>query len=130
MSVDSGVRNGKPGNSTVRDKPGYRAYLATLTGAVALIMEASSMLSQPCARSQAPNSPPSAPASARPRSRGSSGLPPRQMNNWCRGRATVPVWAALIGALLQDESPEALMITLEEATMIVEAAQSPAREST
>jgi len=57
-------------------------------------------------------------------------ITPRQVNNWCRGRATVPVWAALIGALLQDQSPEALMITLEEATMIVEAAQSPAREST
>ena len=58
------------------------------------------------------------------------GVTPRQVNNWCRGRATVPVWAALIGALLQDQSPEALMITLEEATIIVEEAQSPAREST
>src|SRR5271166_6129534 len=110
-------------------EPDYRAYLATPTGAVAPIMEASSILRRPCARSLAPTSPP-APASARPRSRGSSGLPPRQMNNWCRGRATVPVWAALIGALLQDQSPEALMITLVEATIMVEDAQSPAREGT
>ena len=58
------------------------------------------------------------------------GITPRQVNNWCRGRATVPVWAALIAALLRDQSPEALMITLEEATIIVEEAQSPARKTT
>ena len=50
-------------------------------------------------------------------------ITPRQVNNWCRGRATVPVWAGLLAALLQDHSPEALMITLEEAIIILEAAQ-------
>ena len=59
-----------------------------------------------------------------------AGVTPRQMNNWCRGRATVPAWAGLLAALLQDHSPEALLITLEEATIIVEEAQCPAREST
>jgi len=42
----------------------------------------------------------------------------------------VPAWAGLLAALLQDHSPEALLITLEEATIIVEEAQCPAREST
>jgi len=37
----------------------------------------------------------------------------------------VPVWAGLLAALLQDHSPEALMITLEEAVMILEEAQRP-----
>jgi len=59
-----------------------------------------------------------------------TGVTPRQVNRWCRGQAAVPAWAGLLAALPQDHSPEALMITLEEATMIVEAAQSPAREST
>jgi len=59
-----------------------------------------------------------------------TGVTPRHVNNGCRERATVPVWAALIGALLQDQSPEALMITLEEATIMVEEAQSPARQTT
>jgi len=52
------------------------------------------------------------------------------VNKWCRGQAAVPAWAGLLAALLQDHSPEALLITLEEATTIVEEAQSPAREST
>ena len=51
------------------------------------------------------------------------------VNKWCRGQAAVPAWAGLLAALLQDHSPEALMITLEEATMIVEETQRPARES-
>jgi hypothetical protein len=39
----------------------------------------------------------------------------RQVNNWARGRALVPRWAALLAASLQDFSPEALTIALEEA---------------
>jgi transcriptional regulator with XRE-family HTH domain len=38
----------------------------------------------------------------------------RQVNNWARGRALVPQWAALLAATLQDFSPEALTISLEE----------------
>jgi transcriptional regulator with XRE-family HTH domain len=44
-----------------------------------------------------------------------AGLTPRQVNNWARGRAAVPVWAGLIAVVLQDHSPEALTIMLEEA---------------
>jgi hypothetical protein len=39
----------------------------------------------------------------------------RQVNNWARGRALVPQWAALLAVALQDFSPEALTISLEEA---------------
>jgi len=42
----------------------------------------------------------------------------------------VPAWAGLLAALLQNHSPEALLISLEEAVMILEEAQSPARKST
>jgi len=44
-----------------------------------------------------------------------TGVTPRQVNNWCRGRAAVPAWAALVAVLLEDHSPEALIIMLEEA---------------
>jgi transcriptional regulator with XRE-family HTH domain len=43
-----------------------------------------------------------------------AGLTPRQVNNWARGRAAVPVWAGLLAVVLQDHSPEALTIKLEE----------------
>jgi DNA-binding transcriptional regulator YiaG len=39
----------------------------------------------------------------------------RQVNNWCRGRAVVPTWAALLAITLQQLSPETLTIQLEEA---------------
>src|SRR5579872_3093941 len=29
------------------------------------------------------------------------GVTPRQVNNWCRGRAAVPVWAAILTRVLQ-----------------------------
>ena len=45
-----------------------------------------------------------------------TGVTARQVNNWARGRALVPRWAALLGVALQDFSPEALTIALEEAT--------------
>jgi DnaJ-domain-containing protein 1 len=38
----------------------------------------------------------------------------RQVNNWARGRALVPQWAALLAVALQDFSSEALTISLEE----------------
>ena len=44
-----------------------------------------------------------------------TGVTPRQVNNWCRGRGAVPAWAGVLAALLQDHSPEALAIVVEEA---------------
>lgn len=44
-----------------------------------------------------------------------TGVTARQVNNWARGRALVPQWAALLAVALQDFSPEALTISLEEA---------------
>jgi hypothetical protein len=43
-----------------------------------------------------------------------AGVTPRQVNNWCRDRAAVPVWAGIIAVVLQDRSPDALTIDLEE----------------
>jgi DNA-binding transcriptional regulator YiaG len=43
-----------------------------------------------------------------------TGVTPRQVNKWCRGRATVPVWAGVIAVVLQNRSLEALTIDLEE----------------
>ena len=43
-----------------------------------------------------------------------TGVTARQVNNWACGRALVPQWAALLAATLQDFSPEALTISLEE----------------
>ena len=52
-----------------------------------------------------------------------TGVTPRQVNNWARGRATAPVWAVILAVLLQDHSPEALTIALEEARQDVSAAE-------
>jgi transcriptional regulator with XRE-family HTH domain len=52
-----------------------------------------------------------------------TGLTARQVNNWARGRATAPVWAVMLAVLLQDHSPEALTIALEEARQVLSAAQ-------
>jgi DNA-binding transcriptional regulator YiaG len=54
-----------------------------------------------------------------------AGVTPRQVNNWCRGRAAVPVWACVIAAVLQDRSPEALTLDLEEAHQACAAPQNP-----
>lgn len=43
-----------------------------------------------------------------------SGVTPRQVNNWARGRAAVPKWAALLAVTLQELSPETMAISLEE----------------
>ena len=52
-----------------------------------------------------------------------TGVTPRQVNNWCRGRAAVPAWAALVAVLLDDHSPEALTIRPEEARQTLAAAE-------
>lgn len=43
-----------------------------------------------------------------------SGVSPRQVNNWCRGRAALPRWAGLLGIALRELSAETLTIMLEE----------------
>jgi transcriptional regulator with XRE-family HTH domain len=45
-----------------------------------------------------------------------SGITPRQINNWCRGRAAVPAWAAALGAVLDEHSPDAIDMMIEDAT--------------
>ena len=54
-----------------------------------------------------------------------TGVTPRQVNNWCRGRAAVPVWAGVIAVVLQDRSPEALTLNLEEALQAFAVPQDP-----
>jgi transcriptional regulator with XRE-family HTH domain len=54
-----------------------------------------------------------------------TGVTSRQVNNWCRGRAAVPTWAGLLAALLQDHSPEALTIAVEEAQRDLLTARPP-----
>jgi transcriptional regulator with XRE-family HTH domain len=44
-----------------------------------------------------------------------TGVTARQVNNWARGRALAPRWAALLAGALQDVSAEALTIALDEA---------------
>ena len=53
------------------------------------------------------------------------GVTPRQVNNWCRSRAAVPVWATIIAIVLQHRSAEALTIDLEEACLALTAPQDP-----
>jgi DnaJ-domain-containing protein 1 len=43
-----------------------------------------------------------------------AGDTPRQVNNWCRGRAAAPLWAITLAAVLQETSPEAIQNLLEE----------------
>jgi len=47
-----------------------------------------------------------------------AGVTPRQVNNWCRGRATVPRWATLLAIVLRDHSVDTLMIQLEETALM------------
>jgi transcriptional regulator with XRE-family HTH domain len=44
-----------------------------------------------------------------------AGFSPRQVNNWCRGRAAVPPWAAILAAILEERLPDALEMMLDEA---------------
>ena len=46
-----------------------------------------------------------------------AGLTPRQVNNWCRSRAAVPRWAAALAVLLDEHSPEAITLLVEEAAL-------------
>jgi transcriptional regulator with XRE-family HTH domain len=43
-----------------------------------------------------------------------AGVTARQVNNWCRNRAAVPKWAALLAIVLADISPDELEIRLAE----------------
>lgn len=43
-----------------------------------------------------------------------AGVSARQVNKWCRGRAALPRWAALLGLALGELSAETLTIMLEE----------------
>jgi hypothetical protein len=45
-----------------------------------------------------------------------TGYTTRQVNNWCRGHATVPCWAAALAVLLQETSPDAVEMRLGELT--------------
>ena len=54
-----------------------------------------------------------------------AGVTPRQVNKWCRGRTAVPAWAAVIAVVLQDRSPEALTIDLEETLQSLALPQDP-----
>ncbi len=45
-----------------------------------------------------------------------AGVTARQVNNWARGRAAVPHWAALLAVAVLEQSVEALVIALEETT--------------
>ena len=44
-----------------------------------------------------------------------TGLTARQVNNWCRGRAAVPPWAAALAALLDQHSQDAIEMIVDEA---------------
>jgi transcriptional regulator with XRE-family HTH domain len=57
-----------------------------------------------------------------------SGVSARQVNKWCRGRAALPRWAALLAIALQELSAEALTIALEE--LLVAGRASARRNST
>jgi hypothetical protein len=46
-----------------------------------------------------------------------AGYTPRQVNNWCRGRAQVPPWAAVLAALLDEHSPDAIEMMVDEARL-------------
>ena len=43
-----------------------------------------------------------------------AGVTARQVNNWTRGRAAVPRWAALLAVVLEDTTAEALLLMLED----------------
>ena len=43
-----------------------------------------------------------------------TGVTARQVNNWARGRAAVPPWAALLAVVLEQSTPEMLLIAADE----------------
>jgi DNA-binding transcriptional regulator YiaG len=116
-SLRDAARKGKPENYIRRDNRAYRAKLATVTCAKARLIEAISISTHRCAcalgtefAALLTRANVSQAAFAR-----TSGYTTRQVNNWCRGRAAVPPWAAVLAILVQDASPEAIQILLEEA---------------
>lgn len=54
-----------------------------------------------------------------------SGVSTRQVNKWCRGRAAVPRWAALLAIALREMSAETLTIMLEELPIASPGAAQP-----
>ena len=46
-----------------------------------------------------------------------AGFSPRQVNNWCRGRAAVPPWTAALAVLPEECSSEAVTMLVEEAAL-------------
>jgi len=48
-----------------------------------------------------------------------TGVSPRQVNKWCRGRAAVPRWAAILALALRELSAETLAILHDELTTVV-----------
>jgi len=46
-----------------------------------------------------------------------TGVTARQVNNWARGRASVPRWAAVLAIALKELTPELLAIMLEEVNL-------------
>jgi hypothetical protein len=46
-----------------------------------------------------------------------TGVTPRQVNNWCRARAAVPLETSVLAALLQETSLEAIRILVEGAPL-------------
>ncbi|MEE3499932.1 helix-turn-helix transcriptional regulator [Acidiphilium acidophilum] len=48
-----------------------------------------------------------------------TGVSPRQVNKWCRGRAAVPRWAAILALALRELSTETLAILHDELTAAV-----------
>ena len=45
-----------------------------------------------------------------------TGVTARQVNNWCRGRAAVPRWAAALAVVLEEFTPNVLEIMVDEVT--------------
>jgi hypothetical protein len=45
-----------------------------------------------------------------------TGYTPRQVNNWCRGRARVPRWAAVLAVVLPGKSPLDIKRMVESAS--------------
>ena len=58
-----------------------------------------------------------------------TGVSTRQVNAWCRGRAETPRWALIVAAVLQQHSPDALAMGLEEA-LLPPAPPTPPESST
>jgi DNA-binding transcriptional regulator YiaG len=54
-----------------------------------------------------------------------AGVTARQVNNWCRNRAAVPRWAALLAIALAEISPDELEIRLAEVQSALKGMPAP-----